>query len=268
MPRFVTSDNTALHYYDEGTGRPVVLIAGYGAPADSWAMQWATLRAAGHRVISLDRRWHGQSDRPAGGQRIARHGKDLHEFLTRLDLDDVTAVGASMGASTIWSCVSLFGCERLAGIVTLDQTPRMVSGPDWPYGFHGLTAENLGAFFLRPDAVETGRGRAWPDPAAVDAGIRRAGGRGMSRLITGDTYPLLFDHACQDWRDVVAGLTVPALIVAGADSQFWSSEHAGATAVLSPLARATVVPEAGHTVHLDRPEAVARLIAGFAATTG
>ncbi|MFJ9693125.1 alpha/beta fold hydrolase [Kitasatospora sp. NPDC101183] len=267
MPRFVASDNTALHYYDEGTGRPVVLIAGYGASADSWALQWAALRAAGHRVISFDRRWHGQSDQPAHGHRIARHGKDLHDLLAHLDLADVTVVGSSMGASTIWAYVSLFGCERLAGIVTIDQTPKMVNNPGWPYGFYGLTSDNLATFFLHPNAVNTGHGRTWPEPAATDAAIRRAGGRGMSRLITPDTYPLLFDHACQDWRDTVAGITVPALIVAGADSQFWPSEHATATAMLSPFARAVVVPGAGHPTHLDQPETVARLLADFAATT-
>ncbi|MER7846874.1 alpha/beta hydrolase [Kitasatospora sp. NPDC096077] len=267
MPHFVASDNTTLHYQDEGSGRPVILIAGYGAPADSWALQWAPLRAAGHRVISFDRRWHGRSDRPAHGQRIARHGKDLHDLLAHLGLDDVTLVGSSMGAATIWSYVSLFGCGRLAGIVTLDQTPRMVNSPDWPYGFYGLTADNLGTFFLRPEAVDTGHGRPWPDQAATDALLRRAGGRGLSRLITPDTYPLLFDHACQDWRDTVAGITAPALIVAGADSQFWPSEHAAATALLSPLARSAVVPTAGHPLHLDQPDTVGRLLTDFTATT-
>ncbi|MGW7449764.1 hypothetical protein [Kitasatospora sp. NPDC054795] len=79
-----------------------------------------------------------------------------------------------MGASTIWAYVSLFGCDRLAGIGTVDQTPKMVNSPEWQHGYYGLTNENLGTFFLDPAAVDTGHGRAWPDPAATDARAARA----------------------------------------------------------------------------------------------
>ncbi|MGW7449765.1 alpha/beta fold hydrolase [Kitasatospora sp. NPDC054795] len=65
---------------------------------------------------------------------------------------------------------------------------------------------------------------------------------------------------------MVAGIDVPALIVAGADSQFWPAEHAHATAALTPFARAVAVPGGGHPTHLDQPGTVARLITDFAAS--
>ncbi|MFE7546725.1 alpha/beta fold hydrolase [Streptomyces gardneri] len=268
MPRFATTDDVNLHYYDEGRdegGRAVVLISGYGASADDWALQWVALREAGYRVVSLDRRWAGSSDRPPYGLRMSRGGKDVRELITHLGLEDVLVVGQSMGASHVWAYASLFGCDRLAGIVTIDQSPRMVNGAGWGYGFYGLTAENLGTFFLDPaNVLATGHGRPWQDPAEVDAKIRAAGGRGALPDITPDTYPLMFDHACQDWRDVVARITVPALIVAGEQSQFWPPEHARATADLSPWARAAVVPGAGHAAQLDEPAAVNKLLTQFA----
>ncbi|MFG2294510.1 alpha/beta fold hydrolase [Streptomyces sp. NPDC048603] len=269
MPRFVTSDEVSLHFYDEGTGRPVVLISGYGQPADDWALQWGALRGAGYRVVSLDRRWAGSSDRPPYGLRMSRGGQDVGELLAHLGLDGVLLVGQSMGASHIWAYAGLHGCARLAGIVSLDQTPRMLNGSGWDYGFYGLTEENLGTFFLSPENVfDTGHGRLWQDPLELDARIRAAGGRGAKPDITADTFPLLFDHVCQDWRDVVARITVPALVVAGDQSQFWPAGHAQATAELSPLARAEVVPGAGHAVHVDKPEAVNRLLLEFAAPLG
>ncbi|MFJ8434157.1 alpha/beta fold hydrolase [Kitasatospora sp. NPDC094019] len=267
MPRFTTTDDVGLHYYDEGDGRPVVLIPGYGASADDWALQWGALRASGYRVVSLDRRWAGSSDRPPYGLRMARGGKDVQELLGHLDLTDVLLVGQSMGAGHIWAYAGLFGCERLAGIVTVDQSPCMVNRPDWEYGFYGLTMANLGTFFLDPaNVLGTGHGRAWPDPAELDARIRAAGGKGAGSDITPDTYPLMFDHACQDWRDVVARITVPALILAGAESQFWPAEHAAATAGLSPLASSAVVPGAGHPAHTDAPDEVNGLLLGFASS--
>jgi pimeloyl-ACP methyl ester carboxylesterase len=56
-------------------------------------------------VIALDRRSHGDSEDPAGGHTMARHGRDLHNVLTGLGLDDAILVGGSQGASTIWSYV-------------------------------------------------------------------------------------------------------------------------------------------------------------------
>ncbi|MEV0190038.1 alpha/beta hydrolase [Kitasatospora purpeofusca] len=267
MPRITTNDGVSLHYYDEGDGQPVLLVPGYGAPADDWALQWAPLRAAGYRVISLDRRWQGQSDRPSWGQRMSRHGKDLDDLVTGLDLRGVVAIGQSMGASTIWAYVSLFGTGRLAGVATVDQSPRMVNSPDWSYGFYGLTEENLGTFFGSPAAFATGHGRDWPDPAGLDAAIRAAGGRGAESLITPDTYPLLLDHSRQDWRDVVARAEIPLLITAGAESQFWPAAHAEATAALNPRAGWTVFEGAGHTAHVDQPEAVAERLVAFAGST-
>ncbi|MFF2543164.1 alpha/beta fold hydrolase [Kitasatospora sp. NPDC058063] len=265
MPRFVTTDDVTLHYYDEGEGRPVVLVSGYGQPADDWALQWGALRGAGYRVVSLDRRWAGGSDRPPYGLRTSRGGKDVQELLAHLELEGVLLAGQSMGASHAWAYASLFGCERLAGIVSIDQSPKMVNDPGWEHGFYGLTMENLGTFFLDPaNVLGTGRGRAWQSEEEVDAKIRAAGGRGAVRDITPDTFPLMFDHACQDWRDVVSRITVPALIVAGEQSQFWPAEHAHATAALSPLARAAVVPGAGHPAHVDEPEAVNELLVEFA----
>ncbi|MER7846876.1 alpha/beta hydrolase [Kitasatospora sp. NPDC096077] len=266
MPTITTNDGVRLHYYDEGEGRPVLLVPGYGAGADDWALQWAPLRAAGHWVISLDPRWQGRSDRPAWGQRIARRGKDLDDLITALDLRGAVAVGQSMGASTVWAYVSLFGCGRLAGIVTVDQTPKMVNSPDWPYGFYGLTDGNLGTFFGTPDWFATGRGRSWPDPAELDAALKAAGGRGAENLITPETFPLLLDHSRQDWRDTVARADVPVLITAGAESQFWPAEHAAATAALNPGADSTVFEGAGHTAHLDRPDAVSACLAAFVAS--
>src|SRR5579859_6029779 len=100
MPGITTSDGVRLHYTDRGGGTPVVLIAGFTAPADSWALQERALVDAGYRVLALDRRSHGRSESPGYGQRMARHGKDLSDLLTALDLRDAVLVGGSMGAST------------------------------------------------------------------------------------------------------------------------------------------------------------------------
>jgi non-heme chloroperoxidase len=265
VPQITTNDGVALHVTDTGPGGGLttVLVAGFTAPATSWAFQVDALTAAGHRAVCLDRRWHGRSATPAHGHRMARHGKDLHDTLTALDLDDVVLVGGSMGASTIWAYLDLFGTDAVRGVVSVDQTPKMINDDTWDFGFYGLTDANARTLFA--DRVpDTGHG-APPDMAAIGRLVERAGPESLPGRLRPETLPLLRDHAAQDWRDVVARADRPVLMVAARGSQFWPCEHAAAAVAGNPHGRAVVLEEGGHAVNIDRPEAFNAELVGFLA---
>src|SRR6187431_2717034 len=149
MSSFTTTDGVRLDYTESGTahGRPVVLIAGFKAPATTWVYQLKALEGAGLHVIAFDRRGHGTSESPTFGATMQRHGADLQELLEVLDLHDAVLVGGSQGGNTIWSTVSQFGTERVAGIVIVDQTPKMLNSPDWKHGFYDYTEEVADTMF-------------------------------------------------------------------------------------------------------------------------
>jgi non-heme chloroperoxidase len=269
MSTIVTSDGVTLHYTDDGGGLPVVLIAGFTASAETWELQRRALRSAGYRVLGFDRRSHGSSESPAYGQRMARHGKDIRDFLDAAGLDQVVLVGGSMGASAIWAYYDLFGADRLRGVVTVDQSPKMVNDEVWRFGCYGLTRDNLGTFF--EDGVpDTGRGLPVAESVQRIGRLIEALGRvpRMSDARAPETWPLLQDHAEQDWRDVVARLAVPSLFNAGRDSQLWPSEHATAAAATNSRAAALIIDDSGHPVNIDQPdlmnEALLKFLAGLA----
>lgn len=254
MPTITTSDGVRLNYADEGDGAPIVLVAGFCAPLESWELQRSALAGEGYRVVGLDRRSHGGSGSPPYGQRLSRHGKDLADVLGALELEDVVLVGGSMGASAIWAYYDLFGAERLRAVVTIDQTPKMVNDESWAHGFYGLTAENVGTFFDN-GVPDTGRG------------LRSNRTAGITRVVEALGFPpafadpraperraLLQNHAEQDWRDVVARMSVPSLFIAGRQSQLWPSEHAEAAAASNPLAGVVTFDDCGHAANLDQPE--------------
>jgi non-heme chloroperoxidase len=90
MP-FVTvgRENSAairIYYEDHGSGSPVVLVHGYALNGHSWEKQEAALLAAGHRVITYDRRGCGASSRPSTGYDFDTLAGDLHVLLSRLNL--------------------------------------------------------------------------------------------------------------------------------------------------------------------------------------
>lgn len=169
MPGIITSDGVRLDYAETGdpSGRPVVLIAGFKAAATSWVLQQDALVGAGLRVIAFDRRGHGTSEAPSFGARMSRHGKDLGDLLGALALQDAVVVGGSQGGSTIWAYSSLFGTDRLAGVVTVDQTPKMLNTADWAYGFYGYDRPVMGTMFehgVPPRVARASCGRASMPP--------------------------------------------------------------------------------------------------------
>src|SRR6186997_355342 len=75
-----------LYYEDHGSGSPVVLIHGWPLSGASWEKQAAALLAAGHRVITYDRRGFGRSSRPGIGYNYDAFAADLDAILGALNL--------------------------------------------------------------------------------------------------------------------------------------------------------------------------------------
>lgn len=258
MSSFTTSDGVRLDYTESGdpAGRPVVLIAGFKAAATSWRYQMPALERAGYRVIAFDRRGHGTSEAPAHGATMERHGADLRELLEHLSLDDAVLVGGSMGGNTIWSTVEQSGTARIAGIVIVDQTPRMLNGDGWEHGFYDYDAANRDTAFAE-SIPDPGRHPLKSKGLVRIARLFRAmlGGGGGGRGFTAPELELLNDHAKADWRGAIAKADVPVLFVAGAESEFWPASHAAAAAALAPQGSSLVVPKDGHPANIEQPRA-------------
>src|ERR1017187_3497570 len=117
------SGNIDLYYEDHGTGRPVVLIHGWPLSGRSWEKQTMALLAAGHRVITYDRRGFGNSDKPASGYDYDTFAADLHQLITKLDLRDVTLAGFSMGGGEVARYLGKYGSARLKKAVFIAPIP-------------------------------------------------------------------------------------------------------------------------------------------------
>lgn len=82
---FRASDGASLHYLDAGTGQALVLIAGWTMPADIFEPQLAVLSDR-FRVVALDPRSQGDSDKTAEGNYPERHAQDIKELLEHLQI--------------------------------------------------------------------------------------------------------------------------------------------------------------------------------------
>ena len=80
---------------------------------DAWEKQTVALLAAGHRVITYDRRGFGRSSKPGVGYNYDTFAADLDALLSALDLTGVSLVGHSMGTGEITRYIGKYGTKRL-----------------------------------------------------------------------------------------------------------------------------------------------------------
>jgi len=124
-----------VYYEDHGSGSPVVLIHGWPLSGASWEKQTAALLAAGHRIITYDRRGFGRSSKPAVGYNYDTFAADLDAVLSALDLTDVSLVGFSMGTGEVTRYIGKYGTKRVRKAVLIGTLgPYLVKTADNPEG--------------------------------------------------------------------------------------------------------------------------------------
>nr|MDO8133108.1 alpha/beta hydrolase [Candidatus Njordarchaeum guaymaensis] len=85
-----------LHYEEYGKGDPIVLVHGLGGSIFDWVMQIPFFSKT-YRVIAVELRDHGESDKWTGSYDIKMFSEDLVEFVDKLKLGKTIFFGVSMG---------------------------------------------------------------------------------------------------------------------------------------------------------------------------
>jgi non-heme chloroperoxidase len=138
------SGNINLYYEDHGSGKPVVLIHGYPLSGASWEKQTAALLAAGHRVITYDRRGFGKSSQPTAGYNYDAFAEDLHKIVTQLELRDVALAGFSMGGGEVARYFGKYGSKGVSrAIIVSGVPPFLLKTQGNPEGVDGSVFDGI-----------------------------------------------------------------------------------------------------------------------------
>lgn len=227
-----TGDGVDLFYRDWGSGRPVVFVAGWSLPSESWSYQMLALKGAGYRVIAFDRRGHGRSSDPGRGYDFDTLADDLGAVLDALDLRDALLVGHSMGCNEILRYLSRHGNARVAGAALLGtMTPFVLKTPDNPDGidatfFEAMRREQLMVDF--PQWIDENMVPfVYPEtPAGIKDWVRgMALGASLQALVECNRA-----LASTDFRAELPDIDVPVLLIAATDD---------ASAPIAPTAEPT-----------------------------
>ncbi|HMV16927.1 MAG TPA: alpha/beta hydrolase [Zoogloea sp.] len=260
MQHFIADDGECLHVQVSGEGPPVILLHGWTSSHRDWN-PFVDVLSADHHVLRWDARGHAtHALQAATAPTVQRMARDLANLLDHWHLERAVLVGHSMGALTLWQYLQDFGSDRVAGVVIVDQSPRLVTDATWRNGIYGDfdTARNaafiaeleadFGEAVLRLTAFGRNgevRRRYTDQPESFDNARRWLGRLHHAALIA--CWRTL---TAADYRAVLPAIDVPALLVYGAESNFYSRETAEWVAGAIPDARLTVYPGADHSPHL------------------
>ncbi|MGH0036224.1 MAG: alpha/beta fold hydrolase [Myxococcota bacterium] len=247
----------ALHWGDPD--RPtLVALHGGGANAHWWdhlARSWSER----FHVVALDFRGHGDSDHPET-LRVGAFNDDLDALLEHLGKSDVFLVGHSMGAA-----VALDHAARSAdtrGLVLVDVAR---GGARRSRRTTRLALLFRRTYPSRSEAIE--RYRFFPPAEHAGEALRLAIARHSVREEGEGRFGFKFDPR---WftlppreRPDPSRVRCPVLLVRGAESSLLSREGAERWLEELPDARLVEIPDAGHHVQIDQPEAVERAVDAF-----
>lgn len=241
-----------------GPGRPVVLLHGLAGHAGEWDAAARTLSPR-YRVVTLDQRGHGASERRPRDVSRAAYVADVAEVTRRLGLEQPVLVGQSLGGHTAMLAAAahpaMFRALVLVEAGPGGQNPEFTVADvarwldTWPVPFP--TRQAAEAFFTDQQM-----------PAAWADGLAEHDGQWWPRFDRDVMVDSLAENATRSWWDEWAQINCPTLVVLGEHGVI-PADDVDHMRSLRPDTTIVTLPNAGHDLHLEQPETLHTALSAF-----
>lgn len=256
MPTIKLED-VSLHYEETGQGTPLLLIHGLGASSDYWDLMLPSLTTQ-HRVIMVDVRGHGRSDKPAGAYSVPLFAKDVAALCDRLGLKNLHVLGHSMGGMIAFQLV-VDRPELVRSLIILNSGPDMV-----PRKLSMFLALKLRLFLLRAfgpaklAAVLAKKLFPKPDQESLRQRVRDSLGKNDPDVYLRSTRALI------GWtvQARIGEIACPVLVLAS-DRDYTPLSAKEEYVKLLRDVRLEVITDSGHAASLDQPQQVVEKVVAF-----
>ena len=254
------TNGVQLHYTEQGSGSPVVLLHGFPLDSTMWAAQIGALADAGHRVIAPDLRGFGGS-KSGSPVTIASLAADVHALLSALGALPCVLAGLSMGGYVALAYATRYGAD-LRGLALVDTKAEADTA-------EGREGRGKMIDLVRKEGSGAVADQMMPKMLAKDAADQRPGTAQALRRMMEACPPKTIEHALAAMRDrpdrsgELSSIKVPTLVIVGDSDQITPPQAAQAMADKIPDARLVTIRGAGHMSPMEQPEQVNRAIKTF-----
>jgi 3-oxoadipate enol-lactonase len=235
-------------------GPPLVLIHALGTNLTLWD-DLIPLLPPGLRVLRLDLRGHGASDVPPAPYAMGALIRDVERAMDHFALKDAVVLGISLGGM-IAQGLAVKRLDLVRALVLSNTAARIGSPTMWQARIAEVRAGGLGPY--APGAMERMFGRKWRD----EPGMPRV--RDMLTQTNPDGWTgCAAAIAGTDFYTPTAALTLPTLVIAGANDGTTPPDLVRETADLIRGSRFELIRGAGHLPFVEEPERYAALVTAF-----
>jgi len=270
--RYVTLDHLRFHYYVWGNeGPPIILLHATGFHGYVWKPIAESL-SRDHHVLALDQRGHGDSAKPDSGYEWEGFANDLYQFLVRLHLNAVTAIGHSAGATAIAVCAARHpGRIRRAVLIDPILVPAAAEGRTFENPLSHRARKRRMIWESRTSMFHSYRTRTpfkgWREDvlwAYIDEGtVPRADGH-IELKCPGTIEAQIYDMASHlDGFAVLPHVDIPVLVIRGESTDAFAEAFAARAVSLLPQGQLKTITKTTHFVPMERPDAVKRAVRTF-----
>ena len=254
--------DACVSYWEWGSpdGQPILLIHATGFHARVWDETVARLPQH-HRIIAVDMRGHGQSEKKGLLLDWSIPPKDIGELVTHLGLTNAIGVGHSMGALVALDCAARHG-GLVSRLALLGVAPKMPVHPDL---LAAAAADDPKAIDLICD---------WGHGPTGHLGGHRAPGLwmlgGAGQLLAASRPGALSRDLvnCNAYLEAVeraAAVACPTLLLLGERDKMTPARAGRKLAESIADAEVVVLPGTGHMMMLERPDETLDALKAFVA---
>jgi len=271
QPVSVNGQAVKLAVHEKGKGKPLIMIHGLGASSFTWR-KIAPELAKKHRVIAIDLKGFGQSDKPLDGRySIFDQAELVNDYIVRNGLEDATLVGHSYGGGVALA-VALkqmdAGQENIKRLVLIDS---IAYRQPLPFFFRLLRVPVLGELGLSlvPPEVQMERALAvayYQDGDVTQetvnnyaSALHSEGGRHALLYTIDNLDPAQADEISQRYKS----LTLPSLVLWCDRDKIVPLKIGRRLASDLPNARLKILRNCGHIPHEEQPAETLTSIRNF-----
>lgn len=263
--QFVETCGYRTHYIEMGEGKPLLLIHGGGAGADSrgnWEKLAMPLFARSRRVIAIDMVGFGTSDAPSPDE--FDYGPEsrvdqLIAFIEAMRLGPVEIIGNSMGGRTTLATAirrpDLVGDFVLMGSAGVDRSMGGALAALTEYDFTYAGMERI-VRALTNDNFE-------PDPAMVQYRLELSQQPEKAKAFGATMKALKARSGLWIEDPEIASCKHRVLVVNGKDDKVVPPEHAYKFLSLLENSTGVILPHCGHWAMIEHPEKFAGIVEAF-----